>query len=105
MGTLTTELIAVMETALARLRSGECELDDSAAARLVKAFHEEADERRPLVKTEAAAMLGVSTRTIDRYVATGTLRKGRKRARHKTPYWLKSDIDECRIRLDERQGR
>ncbi len=96
MGALTPELIAALETALRRLRAGECDLDDAAAARLVRAFHEESDERRPLVKTEVAAMLGVTTRTIDRYVATGTLRKGRKRASHKTPYWLKCDVDECR---------
>lgn len=96
MGTVTSELIAVLETALRRLRSGECDLDDAAAARLVRAFHEESDERRPLVKTEVAAVLGVTTRTVDRYVAMGTLCKGRKRASHKTPYWLKRDVDECR---------
>lgn len=75
MGTVTSELIAVLETALRRLRSGECDLDDAAAARLVRAFHEESDERRPLVKTEVAAVLGVTTRTVDRYVAMVIPRK------------------------------
>lgn len=86
----------LLETALGKVRSGECDISDDLVAKLVKICEEESDERRPYVKTEVASRLGVTTRTVDRYVANGLLCAGRKRQGHKSLYWLKSDIDECR---------
>lgn len=50
---------------------------------------------RPLVKTEVADLLGVTTRTVDRYVRRGVLCAGRKRRGHKTLYWLMGDVEDC----------
>lgn len=50
---------------------------------------------RPLVKTEVADLLGVTTRTVDRYVRRGVLGAGRKRRGHKTLYWLMGDVEDC----------
>lgn len=54
---------------------------------------------RPLVKTEVAGMLGVTTRTVDRYVRRGLLGAGRKRRGHKTLYWLADDVEACAAAL------
>lgn len=62
---------------------------------------------RPLVKTEVAGMLGVTTRTVDRYIRRGLLGAGRKRRGHKTLYWLAEDVEGCAAALckDKRKRR
>lgn len=97
------ELERLLTDMLGRVRSGECKVDDDLIVKVVKVCEEEADERRPLVKTEVAERLGVTTRTIDRYIKAGLLRNGRKRRGHKTLYWLKSDIDGCKVKLHKAQ--
>lgn len=56
---------------------------------------------RPLVKSEVAGLLGVTTRTVDRYVRRGLLHAGRKRRGHKTLYWLLGDVGGCLSALEE----
>lgn len=97
------ELERMLADVLGRVRSGECKVDDDLIVKIVKVCEEEADERRPLVKTEAAERLGVTTRSIDRYIKAGLLHKGRKRRGHKSLYWLKSDIDEYKEKLHKAQ--
>lgn len=89
----------ILEKALGRVRKGECNVSDELVAKVVKICEEETDEHRPLVKTEVADRLNVTTRTVDRYIRHGVLSKGRKRIGHKSLYWLKSDIDKCKARL------
>ena len=87
-----------------RLQDDDCVISEEAVYEILELSERIAASNEPLTKAEVANLLPCSTKTVERLVAEGVLREGRKRLGHSTLYWKRVDVAECKREL-RRLGR
>lgn len=92
-------LISLLKTAIAKIKDDDCVVADDVAIDILAFGRKLVEDNNPITKTEVADMLHCSTKTVERLVTEGVLRKGRKRMGHTTLYWKRADVVECKRNL------
>lgn len=62
-------------------------------------------KKRWLTKDEASELLGISTSTFDRIVASGGLPRGKKMMQQKCLRWKAEDVESCKRMMEMRSRR
>lgn len=87
------ELIkSILRQLLNDLDSDNSQISEAEQKEIIDLF--ERINKQELNKTETAEYLGVSTSTINNYVARGWIPEGKKKQGYREKVWLKSDLNK-----------
>ena len=87
------ELIkSILKQILKDLDSGNSSISEAEQKEIINLF--ERINKQELNKTETAEYLGVSTSTVNNYVARGWIPEGIKKQGYREKVWLKSDLNK-----------